>query len=177
MAEIPGFVPDASSTEQVECPVCYQEYNQGVKRPRLLDCHHIFCTECLQKIHLALPSNVISCPLCRHATPLTPGGALSLPCQPVPLPFRQTTVTQRLVFSVESSTDPRFIILPALSLQVEQMLRVVETSSPLPPPVQAGGLRQRQGVVYVQLLSVAFWALFGVICVVGAFVGSRYFHF
>ncbi|MGH0167695.1 UNVERIFIED_CONTAM: hypothetical protein FKN15_053014 [Acipenser sinensis] len=177
MAEIPGFVPDASSTEQVECPVCYQEYNQGVKRPRLLECHHIFCTECLQKIQLAVPSSAISCPLCRHATPLTPGGALSLPCQPVPLPFRRTTVTQRLVFSVESSADPRFIILPTLSLRVEQMVRVVETGSPLPPPVQDRGLQQRQGLVRVQLLSVAFWVFFIMFCVVGAFVGSRFIHF
>ncbi|KAK6466549.1 E3 ubiquitin-protein ligase RNF152-like, partial [Huso huso] len=89
MAEIPGFVPDASSTEQVECPVCYQEYNQGVKRPRLLECNHIFCTECLQKIQLAVPSNAISCPLCRHATPLTPGGR-SLPALPARGPAFQT---------------------------------------------------------------------------------------
>lgn len=54
---------------EVECPVCYQEYNQYNKCPRML--------ECLQRIQLrpCQPPDphgppAIPCPLCRHLTPL-----------------------------------------------------------------------------------------------------------
>uniref|UniRef100_A0A673HK71 Si:ch73-335l21.2 n=1 Tax=Sinocyclocheilus rhinocerous TaxID=307959 RepID=A0A673HK71_9TELE len=119
---------------RVECPVCYQEYDQDSKLPRMLECLHVFCTECLRKIQLtplhppdpnSAPS--ISCPLCRHSTPLQGGTAYSLPCNsrilaqlppvafrlPASVTARLATVTQRLVLSL-GERDTRFIILPTV---------------------------------------------------------------
>uniref|UniRef100_A0A8C5FWL0 Si:ch73-335l21.2 n=1 Tax=Gadus morhua TaxID=8049 RepID=A0A8C5FWL0_GADMO len=75
----------ASGTDplEAECPVCYQEYNRYTKCPRMLECLHVFCGECLQRIQLCpcdahgLPA--IPCPLCRHLTPLLSGDTLCLP--------------------------------------------------------------------------------------------------
>uniref|UniRef100_A0A3Q2CGS8 Si:ch73-335l21.2 n=1 Tax=Cyprinodon variegatus TaxID=28743 RepID=A0A3Q2CGS8_CYPVA len=72
----------------LECPICYQEYNQYNKSPRMLECLHVFCTECLQRIQLNScdptdpggSAQAIPCPLCRHLTPLHTGNALALPC-------------------------------------------------------------------------------------------------
>uniref|UniRef100_A0A665WSZ1 Si:ch73-335l21.2 n=1 Tax=Echeneis naucrates TaxID=173247 RepID=A0A665WSZ1_ECHNA len=176
----------------VECPVCYQEYDQSNKCPRMLECLHVFCSECLQKIQLCSfeppdPHSppAIPCPLCRHLTPLETGDALSLPCNsrilarlppmafrlPVTMATRLATVTQRVVLSLEGDNrDTRFIILPTVSLRVQQM-------HPNRPYGAAPGLVGEEEVIqqskktlfYVQLLAVIFWVLFVIICVVGVF--------
>ncbi|XP_061091700.1 RING finger domain-containing protein [Conger conger] len=205
MAEVPGAVQppqqeqQTSSTEaaEVECPICYQEYNQGGKCPRMLECLHVFCTECLQRIQLSPiqppdphspPS--ISCPLCRHPTPLETGDAQALPCNsrilaqlpplafrmPVSVSSRLTTITQRVVLSLDSR-DARFIILPTVSLRVEQM-GTGEEQHPTAP--SAGALEGQQepgrALVCVQLLALIFWILFVMACVVGVVFGPNFFR-
>ncbi|KAL0189348.1 hypothetical protein M9458_016447, partial [Cirrhinus mrigala] len=131
-----------SESPEVECPVCYQEYDQDSKLPRMLECLHVFCTECLCKIQLtplhppdpnSAPS--ISCPLCRHSTPLQGGDAYSLPCnsrilaQLPPVAFRlPASVSARL--ATVTQRDTRFIILPTVSLRVEQMGEGTEVVNP-----------------------------------------------
>ncbi|KAM4564122.1 uncharacterized protein V3H82_013131 [Fundulus diaphanus] len=142
----------------------------------------------------------IPCPLCRHLTPLHAGNALSLPCNsqimsrlshvafrmPATVATRVATVTQRVVFSLDGGTtttsssgsrDSRFIILPTVSLQVQQM-------HPGRPYGAAPGLVGEQGVIQqsrrtllcVQLLAVVFWVLFVITCVVGVVFGPHFFN-
>ncbi|CAN9509630.1 unnamed protein product [Ophioblennius macclurei] len=183
----------------VECPICYQEYNQYNKCPRMLECLHVFCTECLQRIQLcpSEPANpngpcAIPCPLCRHLTPLETGDALALPCNfgilarlppvafrlPVTMAARLATVTQRVVLSLEGEDrDTRFIILPTVSLRVQQMY-------PDRPYGAAPGLVGEEEVIEqsektlfcVQLLAIIFWVLFVVICVVGVVFGPHFLN-
>ncbi|KAK5848323.1 hypothetical protein PBY51_005948 [Eleginops maclovinus] len=195
--------PSLSSTPgdpmDVECPICYQEYNQYTKSPRMLECTHVFCTECLQRIQLCPcePSNpsspsAIPCPLCRHLTPLHSGDALSLPCNsrilsrlppmayrlPMTMATHLATITQRVVLSLEGdSRDTRFIILPTVSLRVQQM-------HPERPYGTAPGIVGEQEVLEqskrtlfcVQLLAVTFWVLFVITCVVGVVFGPHFFN-
>ncbi|XP_036404330.1 RING finger domain-containing protein [Megalops cyprinoides] len=206
MADIPGTVQPqpqeeesgSGETAEVECPICYQEYNQGGKCPRMLECLHVFCTECLQRIQM-LPSQPpdpnsppsISCPLCRHPTPLETGDALSLPCNsrilaqlpplafrmPVSVSARLSTITQRVVLSLESR-DARFIILPTVSLRVEQMGAGEGDRPPHAP--SAADLevqhQHRRALVCVQMLALVFWILFVMTCVVGVVFGPSFFH-
>uniref|UniRef100_A0A3Q3A903 Si:ch73-335l21.2 n=2 Tax=Kryptolebias marmoratus TaxID=37003 RepID=A0A3Q3A903_KRYMA len=183
----------------LECPICYQEYNQHSKCPRMLECLHVFCTECLQRIQLCPcdPSDVpgrpaVPCPLCRHLTPLETGDALTLPCNSrvlsrlphvalraapaASLASRLATVTQRVVLSLEGGggggRDGRLVILPTVSLRVQQM-------HPDRPYGAAPGLVGEEGVVQqskrtlmcVQLLAAVFWVLFVITCVVGVVFG------
>lgn len=172
---------------EAECPICYQQYNQLNTSPRKLDCGHVFCTECLQRIQLR-PSEpldlgsprAIPCPLCRHLTPLeapcAPRMALHLPGT---MAARMATVTQRVVFSVASENrDTRFIILPTVSLQMQQMH---------PDPLYgmtAGGLsgeeevteQSKKTLLCVQLLAVTFWVLFVITCVVGVVFGPHFWN-
>lgn len=137
-------VPQRDMTE-MECPICYQEYNHSVKCPRVLDCLHIFCSECLHQIQLSAPSPTvhappsISCPLCRHQTPLHAGSTLSLPPNyhilaclpsmafPVPVSMAAHFTTAhgsggapQVLLSLEQQ-DAHFIILPTASLRVQQL--------------------------------------------------------
>ncbi|XP_065125970.1 E3 ubiquitin-protein ligase RNF186 [Paramisgurnus dabryanus] len=191
-------VPNTAESPELECPVCYQEYDQDSKLPRMLECLHVFCTECLRKIQLtplhppdpnSTPS--ISCPLCRHSTPLLGGDAHSLPCNsrilsqlppiafrlPVSVSARMATVTQRVVLSV-GERDTRFIILPTVSLRVEQMGEGTERVQPpglLHQEMEA--LRKhKKTLMCVQMFAVIFWIMFVLTCVVGVVFGPSIFH-
>ncbi|XP_038150789.1 RING finger domain-containing protein [Cyprinodon tularosa] len=189
----------------LECPICYQEYNQYNKSPRMLECLHVFCTECLQRIQLNScdptdpggSAQAIPCPLCRHLTPLHTGNALALPCNsqimsrlprvafrmPATVATHVATVTQRVMLSLEggnsnsNSSDSRYIIMPTVSLQVQQM-------HPDRPYGTAPGLVGEEGVIQqsrrtlmcVQLLAVIFWVLFVITCVVGVVFGPHFFN-
>ena len=57
--------------KEVTCPVCLHEYYE----PKFLQCHHIFCRNCiLQSQH----EDQVKCPVCRHVTPLSNGGVAGL---------------------------------------------------------------------------------------------------
>uniref|UniRef100_A0A8C6V3Q8 E3 ubiquitin-protein ligase RNF182 n=1 Tax=Neogobius melanostomus TaxID=47308 RepID=A0A8C6V3Q8_9GOBI len=71
------------SIEELECKICYSQYNLQSRRPKLLDCCHSLCSKCLRKIldvGDAFPRKAV-CPFCRpraltslvgHSSPLAP---------------------------------------------------------------------------------------------------------
>lgn len=89
----------SSSWEERECRICYNHFDLGRRAPKLLECLHTFCQECLTQLHLraALAAQsqrrgaaaegggghphdaVITCPLCRHCTALPDCRVHSLP--------------------------------------------------------------------------------------------------
>lgn len=195
--------PRTSPGEAVdlECPICYQEYNQYNKSPRMLECLHVFCTECLERMQLnpcdptdpRTGPQVIPCPLCRHLTPLHTGNARALPCNsqimsrlprtafrvPATAASRVATVTQRVVLSLEGggSRDSRFIVLPTVSLQVQQM-HPDRLYGAAPDLVGEERIieQSRRTLLCVQLLAVIFWVLFVITCVVGVVFGPHFFN-
>ncbi|XP_072315045.1 uncharacterized protein [Eucyclogobius newberryi] len=201
VAPHPGDPAPSSPGEHVdvECPICYQEYNQYNKRPRLLECLHVFCTECLHRIQLCpiVPEDphspaAVPCPLCRHLTPLESGDAHSLPCNsrilarlppmPLRLPVSMSpclaTVTQRVVLSLEGEDhDARYIILPTVSLRVQQIHpdRLYGTAPGLMGEEEVMQ-QSRRTLFWVQVLVGFSLVLFVVICVVGVIFGPHLFN-
>ncbi|TDH12657.1 hypothetical protein EPR50_G00049260 [Perca flavescens] len=55
----------------LECSICFSQFNNVFRCPKMLQCKHTFCLECLARINVksAEPSS-IQCPLCRGLTPL-----------------------------------------------------------------------------------------------------------
>lgn len=49
--------------EVLECPICFETYNQSQLRPKLLQCGHTVCHTCLEKL-LANTINGVRCPFC-----------------------------------------------------------------------------------------------------------------
>ncbi|XP_039635564.1 E3 ubiquitin-protein ligase TRIM32 [Perca fluviatilis] len=49
--------------EVLECPICLETYNQDQMRPKLLQCGHTVCRQCLEKL-LANTINGVRCPFC-----------------------------------------------------------------------------------------------------------------
>ncbi len=63
MAESPAL---KKISEQLTCPVCLEAY----KEPKVLDCHHVFCCKCLEGLTRRDDSVALTCPTCRHETPV-----------------------------------------------------------------------------------------------------------
>ena len=62
--------------EKLDCPICLGTYTD----PKLLQCFHFFCQQCLAKqaTHGSKDKDSLTCPTCRHVTPLPEGGVAGL---------------------------------------------------------------------------------------------------
>ena len=56
-----------------ECPVCTNRYRE----PRILQCAHHFCQVCLEEIADRHSHGHVTCPTCRHVTPVTDRKAIA----------------------------------------------------------------------------------------------------
>lgn len=62
--------------DQLHCAICLETY----KDPRLLQCFHVFCKQCLVKLVVRDQQGllVLNCPTCRQATPIPASGVAGL---------------------------------------------------------------------------------------------------
>ncbi|KAI9543766.1 hypothetical protein NQZ68_008814 [Dissostichus eleginoides] len=59
------------SCPDLECSICFSQFNNVFRCPKMLQCKHTFCLECLARINVkSADPNAIQCPLCRGLTPL-----------------------------------------------------------------------------------------------------------
>ena len=61
--------------DQLSCRLCLRRYRQ----PKVLQCLHIFCQDCLQPlVKPTAEGQIVECPQCREATPLPHNGVPGL---------------------------------------------------------------------------------------------------
>ncbi|XP_060895150.1 RING finger protein 223 [Labrus mixtus] len=67
----PDLRPSPLPSPDLECSICFSQFNNVFRCPKMLQCKHTFCLECLARINVkAAQPNAIQCPLCRGFTPL-----------------------------------------------------------------------------------------------------------
>ncbi|XP_055516367.1 RING finger protein 225-like [Leucoraja erinacea] len=53
----------------LECSICFSNYNNVFRTPKQLACNHTFCLECLARMNMkAQVAEAIQCPVCRSLT-------------------------------------------------------------------------------------------------------------
>ena len=62
--------------EELNCSICLDTYTD----PKLLQCYHVYCQKCLVKLVVRDQQGqlVVSCPICRHDTPVPANGVAGL---------------------------------------------------------------------------------------------------
>lgn len=61
----------AEDVPELECAVCFSQFNNVFNTPKVLQCGHTFCLECLARMNIkSSQPESLQCPLCRAYTPL-----------------------------------------------------------------------------------------------------------
>uniref|UniRef100_A0AAY4DBL9 Ring finger protein 228 n=2 Tax=Denticeps clupeoides TaxID=299321 RepID=A0AAY4DBL9_9TELE len=86
--------------EEYECKICYNYFDLDRRAPKILECLHTFCQECLHALHLReeRPWRV-TCPVCRHRTPVPDYRIRNLP--------NNTKVTENFPVYIDSDPLPQ----------------------------------------------------------------------
>ncbi|MBN3324602.1 RN182 ligase, partial [Atractosteus spatula] len=136
MAEAnPGVieVQGVASYEEYECKICYNYFDLDRRAPKILECLHTFCEECLTTLHLREDRPWrISCPICRHKTPVPDYRIQNLP--------NNTKVTEAFPLYIEADPLPQDTLPPqpppqhpALTPRTEEG-SAAQTAAAAPPP-------------------------------------------
>ncbi|XP_028270473.1 RING finger protein 223 [Parambassis ranga] len=146
------------SFPDLECAICFSQFNNVFRCPKMLQCKHTFCLECLARINVkSAEPNAIQCPLCRSFTPLPTLGLPKLTTDPSVLSClpsaMQRVYSIRFLRSkgklqVKRATEgqQRWGQRSLTSLRSEN--RSLDVGLPSPPPGAGGGGRGIGGTLF-----------------------------
>uniref|UniRef100_A0A8C5EUF9 RING-type domain-containing protein n=1 Tax=Gouania willdenowi TaxID=441366 RepID=A0A8C5EUF9_GOUWI len=86
----------------LDCSICFSQFNNVFRCPKMLRCRHTFCLECLARINVkSSEPDAVQCPLCRRRTPL--------PALGPPRLATDRTVLSRLPDAMQRVYSVRFV--------------------------------------------------------------------
>ncbi|XP_076854631.1 RING finger protein 225 [Brachyhypopomus gauderio] len=98
------YNPADPALPDLECAVCFSPFNNVFNTPKMLQCHHTFCLECLARINVvSTQPDSVQCPLCRAFTSLPSLGLPKLDTDPTVLSCLPEPM--QYVYSIRFSRD------------------------------------------------------------------------
>ncbi|KAK6480931.1 E3 ubiquitin-protein ligase RNF183 [Huso huso] len=80
--------PEGEEGPDLECAICFSQFNNVFRAPKMLRCKHTFCLECLARMNIKSSApDTILCPLCRDLTTLPVLGLPKLDNNPAILSY------------------------------------------------------------------------------------------
>lgn len=98
----PEGATDSECGPDLECAICFSQFNNVFRAPKILQCQHTFCLECLARMNVkSSQPDSIQCPLCR--------GLTHLPTLGLPRLANDRTVLSYLPDAMQRVYSVRFI--------------------------------------------------------------------
>ncbi|KAG7481025.1 hypothetical protein MATL_G00062330 [Megalops atlanticus] len=140
--------PDEGAPD-LECAICFSQFNNVFRTPKMLQCKHTFCLECLARMNVkSAEPEAIQCPLCRSVTPLPVLGLPKLDNNPAILSYLPEAMQR--VYSVRfNRSKGRLQVKRAPDAHALPQLRTVSNSLDVGAPNgrSSSGGGQAQGVL------------------------------
>ncbi|CAK6978886.1 uncharacterized protein LOC121903404 [Scomber scombrus] len=141
------------SCPDLECAICFSQFNNVFRCPKMLQCKHTFCLECLARINVkSREPDAIQCPLCRSFTPLPTLGLPKLTTDPDVLSYLPAAMQR--VYSIRFQRNKGKLQVKSSSegqrrwgqrslMSLRSMNRSLDVGLPSPPatgPSDASGM-------------------------------------
>uniref|UniRef100_A0A4W5JLX6 RING-type domain-containing protein n=1 Tax=Hucho hucho TaxID=62062 RepID=A0A4W5JLX6_9TELE len=148
--------PSISKSDfNLECAICFSQFNNVFRTPKMLQCNHTFCLECLARMNVksAKPDS-IQCPLCRGHTPLPDLGLPKLTTDRAVLSYLPTAMQR--VYSIRFNRNKgklqvkRTTDAPPPLNSLRSICHSLDVGLPSPPGGSEdveGGQRRRLGAL------------------------------
>ncbi|KAJ8005620.1 hypothetical protein DPEC_G00119830 [Dallia pectoralis] len=144
--------PVDEDAPDLECSICFSQFNNVFRTPKMLQCQHTFCLECLARMNVkSTQPDSIQCPLCRGLTPLPELGLPKLATNPTVVSYlpaamqriysiRFNRVTGKLQVKRPTDTAPCQPVIRSISQSLD-----VGLPSPLESDSDRGDVEAGQG--------------------------------
>ncbi|XP_046904273.1 RING finger protein 223 [Hypomesus transpacificus] len=143
----PDCAIDLEAGPDLECAVCFSQFNNVFRTPKMLQCRHTFCLECLARMNVkSSEPDRIQCPLCRGLTPLPSLGLPRLANDRTVLSYLPAAMQR--VYSVRFSRQKGQLQVKRASEHHPHLARLGSVSQSLDvglPSVPSGGPSSREG--------------------------------
>ncbi|XP_066510858.1 RING finger protein 225 [Hoplias malabaricus] len=168
--------PVGDSFPDLECAVCFSQFNNVFNTPKMLECKHTFCLECLARMNVkSQQPDSLQCPLCRAFTPLPSLGLPKLATDPKVISYLPEAMQR--VYSIRFSRERGKLQVKRVPSTVPTLSSDSRQSLDLGVPADTEDTTQRssRGSICSRLLRMplcrAFFMAFGVLIMVSLTIG------
>ncbi|XP_065106118.1 RING finger protein 225 [Paramisgurnus dabryanus] len=148
---------DEDETPELECAICFSQFNNVFNTPKVLQCKHTFCLECLARMNVKSTNpDTIQCALCRAYTPLPVLGLPKLANDSTVLSYLPATMQQ--VYSIRFNRNKGKLQVKRAPSSAPTIAQSISQSLDVGSPVGAQGqaTRGRERSLLITILQTPF---------------------
>lgn len=157
---------DDEDAPDLECAICFSQFNNVFNTPKVLQCKHTFCLECLARMNVkSVQPNTIQCALCRAYTPLPDLGLPKLANDSTVLSYLPTTMQQ--VYSIRFNRSKGKLQVKRAPSSAPPVPRTISQTLDVGMPVgaQQSGERERPLLIAVLRTSMCKACIMGMVAI------------